>query len=490
MILEIFLGLFVSTFAIISFRSIKYVDSINDWILVTSKFIYYSGHPLMDDDQIYEQITKRFRMVFIAISIVIFKTIIFSFLIVVLHVLTVLLVLILTGTSLPNFDPTGLSSLIFPEYLMQIPFITGSLVPVLLMPIWYKNDKKNSYSSIEKFLHYVFLGNKNIAKILFTVELWLNKNQLEAIKNNQNVYISGMARAGTTVLMQYLGQIKEFKSLSYKNLPFLFLPKTGPRLISKNKNKKSERSHKDGINHSINSYEALEEPFWRNYIGQKYIKNKTIIGHSINQELFLLYNSFRRLIAGNNIYLAKNNNHLIRAVSLHQLDRKNNNFTTTIIPFRDPYQQAKSLLNQHILLSKLQIEDEFALDYMDFLVHHEFGLHHKVILLNKKRINSISNIDKRTVEYWLAIWLIFYDQIYETYKGEQNVYFFCYENFRDNPKKSLELLLLKLKIPIKHIDFISIKEFKSQPINDIGNINEEYINLYNKLKLIAINNYG
>ena len=488
MILEFFIGAFVSALVIISFLSIRYIDSINKWILVTSKFVYYSGHPLWDDEQIFEEITKRFKTVFTSLTIVIFKTILFLFFILVLVALSSLFIYMIRNNSLPQFNSLELASILFPRYLVQFPFLIGTIIPMIIAPLFFKN-KKNinaTYSPIEKFLHYIFLGNKNIAKFLFKLELWFNKKHIKALYTSQNIYISGMARAGTTVLMQYLGQLPEFKSLSYKNLPFLFLPKTGSRLISNKKFKERERSHQDGIKHSINSYEALEEPFWRNYIGEKYIHDKTILKHTISQELFEKYNSFRKLVAGEKIYLAKNNNHLLRAEVLHQLDKAKVNKTITIIPFRDPYDQANSLLKQHLLLSKMQEEDDFVLDYMDFLVHHEFGLHTKTPNLSNN--NTISILyDINSIQYWLEIWYLYYLEVLKQFSNKEGFYFFCYENFRDHPKQSLEKLLSVIDLPESLINKIFIKEFKVK--NNVQSVyaDVKYLELYNKLKLTAIN---
>lgn len=489
MILEVFSGIFVSIVAIISFLLIQYIESVNRWILITSKFIYFSGHPLLNEDQIYDQITKIFKLVFVSLTIVIFKTILFLIIILASIAFFSFLVLIIRGISLSSLNSTEFLSFLFPNYLFKFSFILGTLLPMFLIPIIIKDKKKEkvTYSSIDQFLHYVFLGNKNIAKFLFSIELYFNKKILKRKDSYQSVYISGLARAGTTVLMQYLGQLTEFKSLSYKNLPFLFLPKTGLHLISKKKNQKIERFHKDGIKHGINSYEALEEPFWRNYIGHKYILDKNIIKHSISPELFDKYISFRKLVTGNKIYLAKNNNHLLRAESLHQLDKVNGNKTITIIPFRNPYEQAKSLLKQHLLLSELQKDDEFILNYMDFLVHHEFGIHTKIPILNIKKISTISDT-KDTFDHWLEVWYLYYNEILKQFSNKENFYFFCYNTFVENPYNSLASIVKVLDLPINRMDSISIKEFKSKNVFEANTIKNKYLEIYNKLNSIAINN--
>ena len=488
MILEGLSGVFVSLIIIIFFQSLKFIKSVNNWIIVISKFVYYSGHPLLDDDQIYEQITKRFKNVFSSLVIVILK-IVFLFIVIFIAVaLSSIVVSLLRGENLPNINSKDFLSFYFPKYLLHYPFIIGTLLPVAIIPFLKKEKVKRSiYSPMEKFLHYTFLGNKNIALFLFKFELWRNRKNLKTLSANQNVYISGMARAGTTVLMQYLGQIEQFKSLSYRNLPFLFLPKTWMSLTKKNKIKEKERIHQDGIEHSLSSYEALEEPFWRNFIGEKYIKDITINYHTLDEKLFDHYNSFRRLVAGTKIYLAKNNNHLLRAESLHDLDKKIGNSTKTIIPFRDPFEQSRSLLKQHKLLSGLQKEDEFTLDYMNFLVHHEFGLDHKVSVLGDETEFFQGSQNRGTIEYWLEIWYLFYQEAYLKFSNLEDFHFFCYENFVDHPKSSLENLLIVLNLQKDLINTISINNFSPENREQIGDRNNKYMVLYKKMKSISLN---
>ena len=136
MILESISGLLVSIIVIISFLSIKYIDSINKWILATSKFIYYSGHPLLDDDSIYEQITKRFKGVFTTLVVIISKTILFLLIILLVIALSTFFVALIRRYSIPNFNSPEFFTFLFPKYLVQLPFIIGTLLPIFLMPIF------------------------------------------------------------------------------------------------------------------------------------------------------------------------------------------------------------------------------------------------------------------------------------------------------------------------------------------------------------------
>ena len=493
MIFEALAGLLVALIGAFIFISIKYTKSVSEWILETSKFVYFTGHPLLDDDQKQEIITAKFKNVFKTLSIVIFKTILIILLIIIVVILFSIALLYLREGKVIDFQSPNISQELFPQYLYKAPFIVGSLLPILFIPFLPKilkssKSNTNEYSPIDKFLHYTFLGNNSLAKTLFKIELSLNKNKLSSSAPVKNVYVSGLARAGTTVLMQYLGQLSEFKSLSYRNLPFLFLPVTWPKFSSKKKVKEKERFHKDGVKHSLNSYEALEEPFWLHYLGNDYIKEKTVKYHNISESVYEKYNSFRKLIAKDKIYLSKNNNHLLRASSLHLLDAENGNITKTIVPFREPYEQAKSLLNQHNTLSKLQEEDEFTLDYMNFLVHHEFGMNAKVSFLEEEDTHHVYDLDKNSIEYWLEIWYIFYKKVYEIYNGEENIYFFCYEIFVKDPHRSLVSLINAIELPVSLVDSISIKEFKPKKAAKSPSTDDKFLELYTKLNLIAINN--
>ena len=486
-------GFIVSFLAIICFVKIDFNSSINKWILETARFVYYSGHPLLNDDEIFDQIKKRFKGVSSSLLVVLLKIIVFLATIAILVGISSMIISLLRGQEILNFRQDDVLASLFPDYLFQWPFILGTIAPILLVPFISKKraTEKATYSAIDKFLHYVFLGNKNIARFIFKIELFLNKKSLKTNDSSCNIYISGMARAGTTVLMQYLGELKEFESLSYRNLPFLFMPKTWPYLISwRKKAKQKERFHLDGVTHSLNSYEALEEPFFRNNLGANYIKNNTIISYQLNEKIFNRYSAFRRLVARDKIYLAKNNNHLLRAESLHQFDKKHNNKTLTIIPFRNPYEQAKSLLKQHKLLGKLQKVDSFTLDYMDFLVHHEFGLHCKIPVLIEKDVKFILNLDKNSIDYWLQTWHFFYSQALTLFKEKADFCFVCYEDFVSNPKMTLEKLLSKANLSEHLVNAISIKEFKQASTQETHLLDRKYLNLYNQLKLISINNFG
>ena len=70
--------------------------------------------------------------------------------------------------------------------------------------------------------------------------------------NDDNVFVAGLARSGTTILLNALYSSNQFSSLSYKDMPFVLAPNLWSRLsFKKQESNLVERAHGDGIKVSI-----------------------------------------------------------------------------------------------------------------------------------------------------------------------------------------------------------------------------------------------
>jgi hypothetical protein len=486
-ILELLFGVIVSAVVITVLRAVNIRHSANSWILTIAKFVYAGGHPLLDDGQRFERITKEYKSVVISFSQVILK--IAAIIMSTLGTIALLATLygLIRGRTLPAlFSPEFVKS-IFPEYLLHWPFIVGTFLPLTLLPFLPKTARDEEYSALDKFLHYLFVGNRGMAKLQFRFECFVNRKSILSTAPSQHIYVSGLARSGSTSLMQYLGQLPEFVSLSYQNMPFVFLPRTGPKLNSRKRPTERERSHKDGMRHSLSTYEALEEPFWLHFAGPDFVGEDRLTSHSVTEDVHVKYRKFRALVARDKTYLAKNNNHLLRAKSLHQLDAEKGLCTRTVIPFREPYAQAKSLLEQHKLLSTLQKENDFAMDYMDMLLHHEFGLHVKTTFLDGSAGGSLPDSDPNTLEHWLDVWHLFYRAVFDLYGGEPGFCFFCYENYLKNPRGSLLSLCSFIDVAPEQFKSVEVKEWVKNRSEQVEDPDTKLTALYDLMEQGAIN---
>ena len=101
----------------------------------------------------------------------------------------------------------------------------------------------NNYSSTQKFLHKIALSSSFLREVFFDFEkiLFYDENQQ---LNDDHVFIAGMARSGTTILLNAFHETNEFASLTYQDMPFVLSPNIWSKL---NKNNtlldKQERAH-------------------------------------------------------------------------------------------------------------------------------------------------------------------------------------------------------------------------------------------------------
>ena len=94
-----------------------------------------------------------------------------------------------------------------------------------------------NYNLIQKTLHDLCFNLKIINKSLYELEklLYLKKNELQNIIEKKHVFISGLARSGTTSILNYIFSNQEYASLTYKNMPFIFSINLNTKLFSQKK---------------------------------------------------------------------------------------------------------------------------------------------------------------------------------------------------------------------------------------------------------------
>jgi len=127
-----------------------------------------------------------------------------------------------------------------------------------------------SYNFLEKLLHWIVLGFPLVRIAIFELErkFFFNKrNELEVpLDKNQSsgaVYVCGLARSGTTILLRIFDEIDVFCSLRYRDMPFVLAPNLWSFVTRYDSRKlcSVERSHGDGIYVDSNSPESFEEVF-------------------------------------------------------------------------------------------------------------------------------------------------------------------------------------------------------------------------------------
>jgi hypothetical protein len=304
-------------------------------------------------------------------------------------------------------------------------------------------------------LHRVALGSNRMGR------LWFDLEQSKASRTpgpaiEKPVFISGMARSGSTILLNALYDTGLFRSLTYRDMPFILMTGTWKGLSggSRVESEKTERAHGDRLLVDLDSPEAFEEVFWRTFHGARYIQDDRVIAHEIPASELDSFREFVRHVLlsrdsdTQTRYLSKNNNNLLRLGSIRQAFPD----ALLLLPFREPLQQALSLQRQHNLFLERHAQDKFGMNYMNWLGHFEFGLGHKQYIYGEGE----NPYEPETLDYWLHCWGDAYE--YALQSAPPDTVFLGYEQMCETPLEGFTRLYSLLGIeadPAVAADFYS-----------------------------------
>ena len=300
----------------------------------------------------------------------------------------------------------------------------------------------SEYSGAEKFLHRFYLSNYFISKASFEMEESLFGKEINKQKIEQIVFVTGLARSGTTAVMRKLYETGAYASLTYNNMPFLFMPNLWK---SSKETRLKERAHKDGILVNSNSPEEFDEYFWKVFLKNSYIKNE-LIRHDVPESILQKYRTYIGLICHSqkkNKYISKNNNNILRLESLNKIEN-----SKIIFLYRHPLDHSASLLKLHMQFSEMQKKDPFIEEYFNFLGHHEFGNNHKPFLLSTFSQGESKKYSFNDINYWMQNWINYYGYLVEM--NLENFELIAFEDLIHRPEKVYAHLYreLSMEVPV------------------------------------------
>ena len=121
----------------------------------------------------------------------------------------------------------------------------------------------NNYSWLEQKLHKFALSSQFMREVTFDFE---STNISSSSETGDHVFITGLARSGTTILLNALYKSNIFASLSYADMPFVLAPNLWSKISFNKKNLElKESAHGAEIKVSTESPEAFEEVFWKTF---------------------------------------------------------------------------------------------------------------------------------------------------------------------------------------------------------------------------------
>ncbi|WP_157220365.1 sulfotransferase [Flavisphingomonas formosensis] len=265
-----------------------------------------------------------------------------------------------------------------------------------------RQQRKTASAAGERLLQRVALGSRAVLETSFSIERRLHPPLPNERIGGAPIFIVGLARAGTTIVTRLLHDTGLFASPTYRDLPFPLAPNGWARIGQRMKREvaRVERGHGDGLEHDLDSPEALEELFWLCHEGERYRGRDGLRPVNPEARSIAAFRDYVRLVRrryGRDRYLSKNNSNILRLPALVEA------FDDAILihPFRDPIEQSASLLGQHIRACALAREDPFRRHFMHWLGHHEFGADHRPFLLTSEEHGD----DPSRIDYWLRRWI-------------------------------------------------------------------------------------
>jgi hypothetical protein len=265
--------------------------------------------------------------------------------------------------------------------------------------------RSSTYNRLERWLHWLALEPQPVRELAFDLERRYAKPTGVPARRGGAVYVCGLARSGTTVLLRALARCEQFRSLTYRDMPFVLAPNLW-RLVAGRTNRSpepAERAHGDGIVVDFDSPEAFEEVFWRTFCPQL-AASGCYAPEPPTREAMSAFAEYRAVVAGEKRYLSKNNNNLVRLDAL-----ASHGDGAIVVVYRDPVEAARSLHRQHLRFGESQRSSPFVRSYMSWLGHHEFGLDHKPFCFAKPAMTR--GLSPEEPDYWLDYWTAVHDHI-------------------------------------------------------------------------------
>ena len=292
----------------------------------------------------------------------------------------------------------------------------------------------SSHSALDQLLHRMLLNHPHVHMRLMRREVqgWRKRG---GSPQPAFLWVTGLARAGTTSVLERLVATGAFHSLNYANMPLVLAPGMWKRFHNPGTGELKERSHGDGILVGLDSAEALEEVFFQAITGRGYVKADGLHAHDIDDAQHAAYLDYQGIALASAerpgaMYIAKNNNALLRYPAMRRLNREFH----AVVMFREPLSHAASLLAMHRKYCAMQADDPFVLEYMDWLAHHEFGLGHKPFHFPSTQCMPAG--DPTTLDHWLQLWINHYQEVLTL--DDHRLYLVSYERYCAAPNDVLQ----------------------------------------------------
>ncbi len=349
--------------------------------------------------------------------------------------------------------------------LMRPDFIIGLSVVAILIAMVMRilrpqtlagvETVSDTYTNVDQLVHILAFSSPWVSRMIATLDDWIARDRLAHLKKPRTIFITSLARGGTTALLNAMHALPQLATYEYRDMPFIPAPVMWSKISGNRVVQRRERAHGDGLQIDLNSPEAFDEILWRLYWPDKYGNDQIELWSEadIDQEkLARLRRNFSKIVTlrvsqdrmiGTLGYVSKNNTNIAR---LDFLDRGFPD-AAIVVPIRRPAAHAASLHRQHMNFASRHADDAFAKRYMRDIGHLEFGALHRPIAFPGQGENPYSLTD---VNYWLFYWITAFQEIS---KHQEKCTFITQDSLRAKPQETIHALATHLELDVRGLDF-------------------------------------
>lgn len=241
-------------------------------------------------------------------------------------------------------------------------------------------------SSVAHAFNRFICSRRDLWLALADTETRMLRKKLDTMPQPSPIYITGLARGGTTIMLELMAQSSQTVTHTYRDFPLLLTPFALRKFyhffdrFDFGETRKVERPHKDRIMVTPASPESMEEVLWISFFKKLHEETQD---NSLSQKTSLpaferFYTAhIKKLMLAEQAqhYISKANYNITRIRYLRKL------FPTArfVLVIREPAQHIASLIKQHRLFCEEHAKKPYTLEHMNLSGHFEFGLGRKLI---------------------------------------------------------------------------------------------------------------
>jgi hypothetical protein len=339
-----------------------------------------------------------------------------------------------------------------PEFLFFLSFFLISVVLMLRKKKVIAPEGAASYdiSLVDYIFTWIATRYAGAMCALGNLESRIMACRLAEFEVKKPIFITGLARAGTTILLETLNTADNVATHRYRDFPFIMTPIFWNRFVSlfAAKQDSIERPHKDRIKITRESPDAFEEPIWQHFF--PFLHDPEAL-HQLDSDATntvfekFYYEHIQKilLIRKGSRYLSKGNYNLTRIEYISSIFSD----ARYLISIRHPLLHVESLVRQHRIFKDYAIQNPQVPEYLKSVGHYEFGPQRRPVCLTRAGADRIVSAWENGDDHlgyaiqWAEIYSFVARLQAERADLTERILVIRYEDFCSDPRKEIQRIL-------------------------------------------------